>query len=102
MAASDKLFTNLPQLKTERDWPWWKFQVTHALKAAEQWEYAKGEANATRADYQAKEEKTFYSILQCIGQRNIPAVMNCKTSKELWDTLCQLSRDERSAIKSTH
>ena len=80
----------MSQLKTEKDWPVWKFQVTHALKAAEQWEYAQGKADRTRAEYQAKEEKAFYSILQYIGQRNIPAVKNCKTSQGLWDTLFQI------------
>ena len=85
-----KFFVNIPQLKSEKDWPVWKFQVTHALKAAEQWEFAIGTADPEREGHETKEEKVFYSILQCIGQRNVPAVMNCKTPKELWDTLCQL------------
>ena len=33
--------------------------------------------------------KTFYSVLQCIGQKYIPMVMSCQTPKETWDTLCQ-------------
>ena len=45
MATTDrKLFANIPQLKTEKDWPVRKFQVTHALKAAEQWQFAEGTA----------------------------------------------------------
>ena len=88
--ATEKLFTNIPQLKDEKDWPVWKFQVTHALKAAEQWEFAVGTADDQRRDYESKKQKAFYSILQCIGQKNIPAVMKCKTPKELWDTLCEL------------
>ena len=87
---NSRFFANIPQLKTEKDWPVWKFQVTHALKAAEQWEFATGTADPECAGHAAKQEKAFYSILQCIGQRNVPAVMNCKIPKELWDTLCQL------------
>ena len=87
---NSRFFANIPQLKTEKDWPVWKFQVTHALKAAEQWEFATGTADPECAGHAAKQEKAFYSILQCIGQRNVPAVMNYKTPKELWDTLCQL------------
>ena len=90
MATDGKLFANIPQLRTEKDWPVWKFQVTHALKASEQWEFATGAADAGADGYAAKQEKAFYSILQCIGQRNVPAVMNCKTPKELWDVLGEL------------
>ena len=84
------MFANIPQLKDEKDWPVWKFQVTHALKAAEQWEFAEGTADDQKRDYESKKQKAFYSILQCIAQKNIPAVMKCKTPKELWDTLCEL------------
>ena len=61
--ASEKLFANIPQLKDEKDWPVWKFQVTHALKAAEQWEFAEGTADDQRRDYESKKQKAFYSIL---------------------------------------
>ena len=83
-------FANIPQLKDEKDWPVWKFQVTHALKAAEQWEFAERTADDQRRDYESKKQKAFYLILQYITQKNIPAVMKCKTPKDLWDTLCEL------------
>ena len=38
-ASVDKLFANIPHLKSERDWLVWKFQVMHALKAADLWGY---------------------------------------------------------------
>ena len=68
MATTDgKLFANIPQLRTEKDWPVWKFQVTHALKATEQWEFATGTADAEAEGYAARQEKVFYSILQFIA-----------------------------------
>jgi hypothetical protein len=90
MSSNDRLFGNIPQLNSDKDWQVWKFQVTHALKAACQWEFVTGTAEATAQGYLANQQKAFYSILQCIGQRNIPAVMKCEDPKELWDTLCEL------------
>ena len=90
MSNNDRLFGNIPQLNNDKDWQVWKFQVTHALKAASQWEFVTGTASSSAQGYEANRQKAFYSILQCIGQRNIPAVMKCKDPKELWDTLCQL------------
>ena len=86
----DKLLVSIPQLKSEKDWLVWKFQVTHALKAAEQWDHVTGTANTEGADYESKKQKAFYSVLQCIGQKYVPMVMNCRTPKELWDALCQV------------
>ena len=54
MAASDKMLCNIPQLNTEKDWPVWKFQVTHALKAADQWEFVTGEADTLRQGHESK------------------------------------------------
>ena len=88
--TTDKFFAQIPQLNNEKDWPVWKFQVTHALKAAEQWEFATGTADHGRQGYETKKQKAFHSILQCIGQKNIPSVMKCKDPQGLWDTLCQL------------
>lgn len=62
MTTDGKLFANIPRQKTKKDWPVWKFQVTHALKAAEQWEFATGTADASSDGYAAKQEKAFYSI----------------------------------------
>ena len=85
----DKTLESIPQLKSERDWLVWKFQVMHALKAADQWNHITGTANTEGADYESKKQKAFYSVLQCIGQKYVPMVMNCHTPKELWDALCQ-------------
>ena len=85
----DKILVSIPQLKSERDWLVWKFQVTHALKAADQWNHITGTANTEGADYESKKQKAFYSVLQCIGQKYVPMVMNCRTPIELWDALCQ-------------
>ena len=90
MSNKDRRFGNIPQLNNDKDWQVWKFQVTHALKAASQWEFVTGTASSSAQGYEANRQKAFYSILQCIGQRNIPPVMKCKDPKELWDTLCQL------------
>ena len=46
MATShEKIFVNVPQLTSEKDWLVWKFQVQHALKAAGQWEFITETAN---------------------------------------------------------
>ena len=80
---------NKPQLKNEKDWLVWKFQVQHALKAADQWQFMTGMANADTDDYESKKQKAFYSILQCIGQKFMPMVMSCRDPREMWNTLCQ-------------
>ena len=89
-AATDKIFANISQLKSEKDWPVWKFQVIHALKAAEYWDFVTGNTDPASQGYDSKKQKAFSSMLQCIGQKNIPAMMNCVDPTELWDTLCQL------------
>uniref|UniRef100_A0A1X7UPX5 DUF4219 domain-containing protein n=1 Tax=Amphimedon queenslandica TaxID=400682 RepID=A0A1X7UPX5_AMPQE len=83
-ATNHKLFSNIPQLNTEKDWPVWTFQVTHALKAADQWEFVTGRADHTRQNYKSKKQKAFYSILQCIRQKNIPAVIKKTVSNKLY------------------
>ena len=85
----DKLLVSISQLKNEKDWLVWKFQVTHALKAADQWDYVTGTANTEGGDYESKKQKAFYSVFQCISQKYVPMVKNCQTPKELWDALCQ-------------
>ena len=90
MATShEKIFANIPQLTSEKDWLVWKFQVQHALKAAGQWEFITGTANADAEDYESKNQKAFYSVLQCIGQKFMPMVMSCQNPKDMWDALCQ-------------
>ena len=80
---------NVPQLKSERDWLVWKYQVKHAMKAAGLWDRVTGTASREGADAMSLEQKSLYLVLQCIGQKYVPMAMNCKTTKELWDTLCQ-------------
>ena len=88
--VNEKLFMNIPQLKSEKDWLVWKFQVMHALKAADQWVYVTETADPTRVrDYESRQQKAFYSILQCLGQKYVPMVMGCENPKQMWDTLCQ-------------
>ena len=90
MAMSHKrILVNIPQLTSEKDWLVWKFQVQHALKAAGQWEFITGTANQEAEDYESKKQKALYSVLQCIGQKFMPMVMSCQTSKDMWDVLCQ-------------
>ena len=90
MATShEKIFANIPQLTSEKDWLVWKFQVQHALKAAGQWEFITGTADAEAEDFESKKQKALYSVLQCIGQKFIPMVMSCQTLKDMWDALCQ-------------
>ena len=85
-AAIDKLFVNIPQLKSEKDWLVWKFQVMHALKAAELWGYVTETVAEPREN---QRQKAFYCILQCIGQKYVPMVMGCESPKQMWDTLSQ-------------
>ena len=85
-AAVEKLFVNIPQLKSEKDWLVWKFQVMHALKAADLWGYVTGTVEEVREN---QRQKAFYCILQCIGQKYVPMVMGCESPSEMWDTLCQ-------------
>ena len=64
--------------------------MMHALKAAEYWDFVTGDADTGSQGYESKKQKAFSSVLQCIGQKNISAVMNCADPKELWDMLYQL------------
>ena len=90
MAMShERIFANIPQLTSEKDWLVWKFQLQHALKAAGQWEFITGTADAEAEDYESKKQKAFYSVLQCVGQKFMPMVMSCQTPKDMWDVLCQ-------------
>ena len=88
--AFEKLFVNIPQLKSEKDWLVWKFQVTHTMQAAGLWDRVTGTANREGAENASAEQKAFYLVLQCIGQKYVPTVMSCETPKDLWDTLTQL------------
>ena len=77
----EKFFVNIPQLKSEKDWLVWKFQVMHALKAADIWGYV------TETVHEASEnlkQKAFYCVLQCIGQKYVPMVMGCESPKQMW------------------
>ena len=58
-----KIFANIPQLMSEKDWLVWKFQVQHALKAAGQWEFITGTADTEARDYESKKQRAFYSVL---------------------------------------
>ena len=62
--------------------------MQHTRKAADQWQFVTGMANAAD-DYESKKQKAFYSILQCIGQKFMPMVMSCRDPREMWNTLCQ-------------
>ena len=86
VASIDKLFVNIPQLKSEKDWLVWKFQVMHALKAAELWGYVTETIEEPREN---QKQKAFYCILQCIGQKYVPMIMRCESPKQVWDSLCQ-------------
>ena len=78
----EKLFANIPQLMSEKVQLVWKFQVQHALKAAGQWEFKTGTADAEARDYEIKKQKTFYSVFQCIGQKYIQ-IVRCQASRIL-------------------
>ena len=76
--AIEKLFINIPQLKSERDWLVWKFQVMHALKAADLWGYVTETVAKPREN---QKQKAFYCM--CIGQKYVPMVMACDSPKEM-------------------
>ena len=96
MATSiEKMFVNIPQLKSEREWLVWKFQVTHALKAAQLWGYVTETVEEVNP---VQKQKAFYCILQCIGQKYVPMVMGCENPREMWTTLCQFF--ERKTISN--
>ena len=58
--TTNKFFAQIPQLNNEKDWPVWKFEVTHALMAAEQWEFAMETADRGRQGYKNKKQKAFW------------------------------------------
>ena len=78
-AATDKIFANISQLKSEKDWPVWKFQVIHALKAAEYLDFVTGNTDPASQGYDSKKQKAFSSVLQCIGQKNMLIPRSCGT-----------------------
>ena len=53
------------------------------------WDRVTGTASREGADNLSSEQKAFYLILQCIGQKYVPMVMHCTMPKDLWDTLSQ-------------
>ena len=57
--------------------------MQHALKAADQWQFVIGMANADADDYERKKQKTFYSILQCIAQKFMSMLMSCRDPREM-------------------
>ena len=59
------------------------------MKAAGMWDRVTGAASREGAENLSSEEKAFYLILQCIGQKYVPMVMHCTRPKDLWDTLSQ-------------
>jgi len=59
------------------------------LKAAGQWEFITGTANAEAEGYENNKQKAFYSVLQCVGQKFMPMIMNCRNPKDMWNALCQ-------------
>ena len=77
----EKLPVNIPKLASEKDRLVWKFQATHAMKATGLWTYVTGTARGEE-EGASKEQKAFYLILQCIGQKYVPMVMNCQTTKD--------------------
>ena len=85
----EKVFVTIPQLKSEKDWLVWKFQVQHALKAADQWQFVMGIADAEQEGYESKKKKAFYSALQCIKQKYMPMVMSSQSPEQIWNALCQ-------------
>ena len=66
----------------------WKFRLQHVLKATGQWEFITGTADSEAEDYKSKKQKAFYSVLHCVGQKFMPMVMSCQTSKDMRDALC--------------
>ena len=82
-APHEKIFVNIPQLMSKKNWLVWKFQVQHALKAASQWEFITGTANAEAEGYESKKQKVFYSVLQCIRQKYMPMIMSCQAPKDI-------------------
>ena len=55
----EKFFVNIPQLKSEKDWLVCKFQVMHALKAADLWGYV------TETVHEASENSRRRSTVFC-------------------------------------
>ena len=58
------------------------------MKAAGLWDCVTGTASweRTDADATSMEQKSFYLVLQCMGQKYVPMVMTL-TTKELWDSV---------------
>ena len=82
----EKLFVNIPQLKSEKDWLVWNFQAMHALKAADIRGYVI-DYSRTRRRSQA-ESILLHSAVHWANY--VPMVIGCKSPKQMWNTLCQL------------
>ena len=63
--------------------------MQHTLKAADQWQFIKGTADAEQEGYKSKKQKAFYSALQCIGHKYMPMVMSSQSPEQMWNALCQ-------------
>ena len=84
----NKILVSIPQLKSER-LACVEIPNNARFESTDQWNHITGTTNSEGADYESKKQKAFYSVLQCIGQKYVPMVMNCHMSKELWDAFCQ-------------
>ena len=62
VTTHEKLSVNIPQLKSEKDWLVRKFQVKHAFKEADQWNYVTKTVNLETTDCESKKQKAIYSV----------------------------------------
>jgi len=71
--------------------------VQHVLKAADQWQFVMGMADAEQEGYKSKKQKAFYSVLH-IRQKYMPMVMSSQSPHQMWGALCQFF--ERKTINN--
>lgn len=107
-------FVKVDKLQSPEDWQTWKFDIRVILRAAELMEYvtgvvtkpvqsegqSDGDHTAALATFNKSDYKAQKVIVTALGRQPKLHVMNCDTSKEMWDTL--LSVYEQSSKTSVH
>ena len=103
MAQEDKL--SIDKLEGAKDWQIWKYQMTAILEARELYGHVDGtlthpsasdSSSGAIASFEKAQKKTKALIVTSIKSDLIYLITECKTPKEIWDTLKQ--RFERDTV----
>ena len=80
----------------ETNWPVWKFQMTHLLRAKGIWGFVDetetlraGATEQQRADFKKRQEKTFSTLALAISPAQLYLITSYDKPKPAWDALCE-------------